>query len=328
MSRDESSGVHLTWWGASSVSLVGDSAGLIIDPVLAGSDRAEYDYVLVSCEDHDHMHEPSLRRLVAADRYAGMAAASGCVRAAEFDVANHPPEHHLEYVPEQTLTLVQPKYTRLGHAAPAGSVVETELGPFRVEVTESSERTSTSFLHIPLFDKQFRPADGTLWPAGYGNIVGGAHPTVGFVVEVDGVTVWHPGTLQLAYDGLLALRGRIDVMLLPVASMRGAELPILNAVRPRRVVPIQYRPASGGLLPEADSSDLSTVEPHTGRPVDGADPDVYRREIRELIERGWHRSIPDAGTRLEQLAELVGRVDAVFTVLAPGEALILSGDVR
>ncbi len=320
--------VQLTWWGASGVSLTQGSTSLIIDPVLTTDDRIEYDYVLVSAEDHDHMHAPSLRRLVGSDRFEGMVAASGCVRAAEFDVANHPVDHQLEYVPTAALTLVHPKYTRLGHRSPAGSTVETNLGPFHVEVTESSERTSTSFLHIPLFDKQYRPADGTLWPAGYGDILGGAHPTVGFVVEIAGVTVWHPGALQLVYDELRELRGRIDVMLLPVASMRGAEVPVLNAVKPRRVVPIQYRPASGGLLPDADADGLTSLEPFTGRPIDGADPDVYRREIRQLIERGWHRTIPDPATRLIQLAGLVADAGAEFTVVQPGEALTLSGDPR
>lgn len=325
---DKRNSVELTWWGASGVSVSNGSHNLIIDPMLADSDVSEYDYVLVSCEDHDHMHAPTLRRLVASPQFAGMAAASGCVRAAEFDVANHPPDHHLEYVPHDTLTLVAPKYTRLGNPPSESSITDANLGPFRLEITESSERTSTSFLHIPLFDKQYRPSDGTLWPAGYGDIVGGVHPTVGFVVEVDGVSIWHPGTLQLVYDDLLQLRDRIDVMLLPMASMRGAELPILNAVRPRRVVPIQYLPAAGSLLPEPDYSDLTTLEPYTGRPVDRADPDSYRAEIRELIGRGWHRQIPDSAGRLTQLAVLVNRVGAEFTPLQPGKALTVSGENR
>jgi L-ascorbate metabolism protein UlaG (beta-lactamase superfamily) len=319
-----SSLIELVWWGSSAVSIRHGGRALIIDPFLTADHPVDYDWVLVSREDHDHMHAASLRRLVGADRFVHAYVASGCVQAASFDVPNHPPAEQLEFVPEGRLTVVHPLHRKRGGAPQAGTTARFELDGIDVEVTEASERDSSSMLHMRVFGKQFRPADGVTWPAGYGDIAYQAAPTVGFFVEVEGVGIWHPGGLQVAYDALEELRGRVDVMLLPLAAMHGAELPIIDIVQPRSVVPIQYR-SEPSLLPPVETGAVTAVDVHRGYPLDGADPDVYRHEMRELIAAGWHRSIPEAEKRIKDLTVLLDRRGIELRRMRPGVAMTVEG---
>jgi L-ascorbate metabolism protein UlaG (beta-lactamase superfamily) len=314
--------IELTWWGSSGVSIRTPEHDLIIDPMLTDDHPHEYDYVFVSREDHDHMHSESLRRLTASPKLEQLFAPECCTVATSFDVPNHPPTEHLQFVPEGKLALVEPHYPRKGGAPSGGARTTLEFSDFRVEVTESSEREWTSGSTMRAFIKQHLPNDGTIWPAGYGDFAKGHWPTVGYFVEVEGLGIWHPGAMQMNYDLLADLKGRVDVMFVPLVSLLGAELPVFNTVRPRTIIPIQYWPAEG-LLPKPDTTGITTVDVALGYPLDGADPDVFRSEVRSLIEAGWHRTLPDPARRIAQLRDMVAPLGIDVVELTPGTPMTI-----
>ncbi|MFD1505045.1 MBL fold metallo-hydrolase [Georgenia yuyongxinii] len=322
MTTDNLGDVSVTWWGASAVAIEFDSYRAIIDPVLVPDAGDCFDYVLVTREDHDHCHEPTLRRIVAGDRFTRMLAASGCAQASRLDVPSLG-DGDLGFVEPAALTLMHPKYTRRGGAAASGAVVEVSLPGFRVEATESNEHDSLTLLGSRAWGKRYLPADGTPWPAGRGPLAPfGALPPLGFVVTAEnGFSVWHPGDLQIGYDALYRLAGRVDLMLWPLNPMLGAELPVMEIVRPRMVLPIHYRPASQS--PPAVAEGLRFTDPFSGRPHDGAGMAAYREEIRSLIAHGWSASPRDAEQRIDDLRPAIHDLGAELLTPLPGEPVRL-----
>lgn len=315
--------VTITWWGASAVAVESGPYRAIIDPVL-GPDTADigYDYVLVTREDHDHCHEPTLRRICANPRFTRMLAASGCAQATRLDVPSLGGSD-LDFVAPDALTLMHPHYARRGGLPSAGVVTEVSLPGFRVEATESNEHDSLTLLGSRAWGKRFLPADGTPWPAGRGQFVPfGSLPPLGYVVTAEnGFTVWHPGDLQITYDALYRLAGRIDLMLWPISPMLGAELPVLEVVRPRMVLPVHYRPASQP-LPQA-AAGLRYTDPFTGRPLDGVGMAEYRAEVRSLIADGWFASPRDVEQRIDDLRPALDELGVELLTPLPGESVQL-----
>jgi hypothetical protein len=152
--------------------------------------------------------------------------------------------------------------------------------------------------------------------------------TVGFFCESPLGSIWYPGALQLAYDALRELRGRVDVMFLPIMSLYGAELPVLELVRPRTVVPIEYVEPGSSWADGLSRMMLKNFDSE-GRPRDGAMPGDVGAELRALMNRGWVRHPAKVSERLAQLRVIVEGIGASFVPVETGTwgALGANGEI-
>jgi L-ascorbate metabolism protein UlaG (beta-lactamase superfamily) len=311
----------ITWWGASGVELSFGGRRLLIDPYwLPESVSAQY--VCVTREGFDHCHEPTLERLSADPAFERMLAPRTATMRSKLDQPVPADARDLEYVDPERLTIMHPKYTKRP-AGPAPDIVEIALDGFHVEAVDSSEYEPVNVLGNDLWGKRLLP-EGERWPAATGAFAGpGTLPALGYVIAeaTTGLTVYHPGDLQEAFDSQRELRGRIDYLFLPTATLEGAELSVVDNVRPRFVIPIHYRVDTPDFpIPlEVESSALTTTDLFRGLPRPWAPNDVYRRELHALMETGWY---PTPERPLERMAEIEGdlaELGAQLLVLEAGK---------
>jgi L-ascorbate metabolism protein UlaG (beta-lactamase superfamily) len=311
----------LTWWGAAGVEIaIGDHC-LVIDPYLHPQEPRA-DYICLTRETHEHCHEPTLERLVQGERFKRLLAPRSCTVRSTLDVPVPTDARDLDFVDSEALTVMYPKITRRpGQQFPG--TTEVELDRFRVEAVESSEYDPVTVLGSELHGKRYRPDDGQLWPAATGAFVGpGILPALGYVVThlESGITVYHPGDLQEPFDRQRELRGRIDYLLLPMATLEGVELTVVDSVRPRYVVPIHYRVDDQDFpIPlEISDADLATTDLTRGRARSWADPDVYRREIHSMMSAHWYPTPARPLERIQEITPQLAELGAVVVVLEAG----------
>jgi L-ascorbate metabolism protein UlaG (beta-lactamase superfamily) len=308
----------VTWWGAAAVELASGDCRLAIDPYL---NPKEADYVCLTRETHEHCHEPTLERLVGRPRFQRLLAPKSVTVRSTLDVPLPADAGDLEFAGDR-LTVMYPKYTRQPGAEFPGTT-EVQLDGFRVEAIESNEHDPVTVLGSELHGKRYRPEDGTLWPAATGAFVGaGVLPALGYVITdgASGATFYHPGDLQEPFDRQRELRGRIDYLFLPLATVEGAEVSVVDNVRPRYVVPIHYRVQGREFPIPLDISEhaLATTDLSRGRPRAWADPAVYRREVQAMIAAHWYPTPPRPLERVEQLAPRFEELGAQMLVLEAG----------
>lgn len=310
----------LTWWGASAVELVMGDHILAIDPYLH---PASANIVCLTREDWDHCHEPTLCRIVDGDRFERLLAPPSCRAMSRLDVPVLANAADLGFVPPNRLEEVEPTLTRKDQRGNASR----RLGPFVITVVASSEREQPNLLDGFLMHR-WRPDDGTTWPAQSGPFVGaGRFSPVGYVIELEsfGLTVYHPSDLQEAYDAQRALRGRIDVMLFPSVMLEGVEMTVLNAIRPRYIVPIHHRSDEPGFpIPlEVDLSSITAVDPVRGLPRAGASPKAFRRDRERLHAGHWYASADSDLTRLRSLAPALAEIGCEILIATAGVPIAL-----
>ena len=313
--------LSLTWWGASAVELRCEDRTLAIDPYL---NPAAADYVCLTREDWDHCHEPSLRAIVAGGRFERLLAPPACTEASRLDAPVGEDASDLAFVAPDKLLLVEPDLRRTGGRPPQ----VTELGPFDVATIASSEREPPNVLDGFLLHR-WKPDDGARWPAQRGRFVGaGRLLPLGYLVTARsaGVTVYHPGDLQEAFDAQRELRGRVDVMLFPAVLLEGVELTVLDNVRPRHVVPIHHReddPAFPIRL-TADLDAVTAVEVRTGRPRAGTTSQEVARDRARMHAGHWYASAEPGLPRLEALRPAMRELGCELVTVRAGEALDLT----
>jgi len=311
----------LTWWGAAGVEVAVNGRCLLIDPYLQPLE-ARADYICLTRETHEHCHEPTLQRLVAGPRFKQLLAPRSCTVRSRLDVPVPADARDLDFVDPTRLTVMYPKYTRHpGRQYP--ETTEIELEGFRIEAVESNEYDPITVLGSELQGKRYRPDDGQLWPAATGAFVGpGVLPALGYVItEIDsGITLYHPGDLQEPFDRQRELRGRIDYMFLPMATLEGAELTVVDNVRPRRVIPIHYRLATLDFPIPLKIAELrlATTDLARGRPRSWVHPDVYRREIHAMMAAHWYPTPSRPLDRIREITPLLEENGAEVLVLQAG----------
>jgi L-ascorbate metabolism protein UlaG (beta-lactamase superfamily) len=311
----------ITWWGAAGVELTVRDSRLLIDPYLTPR-HVRGDCICITREDHDHCHEATLERLVADPGFERIVVPASCMVMSQLDTPSAPGARDLGFVDPQRLTVLHPKYTRRPRKLVDGPV-ELSVGGFDIEGIESNESDPVTVLGAQCWGKRYKPADGRSWPAATGAYVGsGRLPPLGYVIEhvETGLTWYHPGDLQDAFDAQRELRGRIDYLFLPTASIEGVELSLVDNVRPRFVIPIHHRPANAKfpITVEIPEAKLTTTDLQRGRPRAWASPDVYRRELGAMMEAHWYPSSPRALERVRDIAPELLELGAEVLVLEAG----------
>jgi L-ascorbate metabolism protein UlaG (beta-lactamase superfamily) len=301
-------GVQLRWLGASSVEIEGPDGRIAIDPHISAAGCGG-DAVCVTREDHDHCDPAVLRRFASGEKVPLFVVPKSCTLMHVLDAPVAEPEADLSFVPKENLVVLHPRYAR---SPKAGVETAIEVGGFRLEATQSSDREPASILDRW---QRYRAPGWRGWPSHDGAFVGlGELGPQGYLVTHvgSGATVYHPGDLQEVFDFHHDhLRGRVDLMLLPVGPLAGVELSIVEAVRPRAVVPIHYRP-QGEAGPNVDPAEYSAVDLDNGYPTPEADPDDYRAQIRKLIDLRWY---PSPKQPTERIAGLRGSLEELGTEL-------------
>lgn len=274
---------------------------MAIDPYLS-PDRPRIDVVCITHNDGDHCHEPTLRALDG-ERLECVVVPPSCLHTSSLDSPTHEDSDDLRLLDSAKVHVVRPALTRYpweSFAEPHGLTYD----PFTIKAIDSSERPH-----------RWRPADATRWPAGSGPFVGPSEfPNVGYVIteRTSGLTFYHPGDLHEAYDVHRELRGRIDYLFFPGVKLKGAELTLLDAVRPRYIVPIHHRidtPDFPIPLELPEDLLLQTTDTLKGDIRPGADPDVYRDEVRLVQAAHWY---PTTMPPLEPLSTLASQIEAEF----------------
>ncbi len=312
------SGVEVRWLGASSIEIDAQGAVVAIDPhAHAVGDRG--DIVCLTREDHDHFDPVALRRLAEHDPI--FVVPKSCTLMHLLDAPLVEPDTELtSLLPEERTVVLHPRYAR---SPKAGVDLGIEVAGFRVEPVQSSDREPVSILDRW---QRYRSTDWEEWPTHDGGFVGlGELGPQGYLVThiVSGASVYHPGDLQEVFDFHYdELRGRVDLLLLPVGPLGGVELSLVEAVRPRLVVPIHYRPA-GSVVPGPDAGDYPAVDLGTGYPTPEADPSRYRREYRSLINLRWYPSPPQPTARIEGLKDELAALGSQLIVADAGAPIPL-----
>ena len=291
----------LTWWGVASVELAFGGRRLVVDPYLL-PDEPRVDFVCITHNDGDHCHEPTLSRLDG-DRLRLVVVPPSCLHTSTLDSPIHSTSHDLRILDPAKLRVLRPKLRRHPWESFDGPT-ELSLDGFEITTIDSSERPF-----------RWRPADGTPWPAGTGPFVGPSEfPSLGYVITetASGLTFYHPGDLHETYDVHRELRGRIDYMLFPGVKLEGVEMTILDAIRPRFLVPIHHRIDTPDFPIPLDLPEdlvLETTDTRKGAIVPGADPDVYRDEVRMVQAAHWY---PTPLPPLERLTGLAPEIEHAF----------------
>jgi L-ascorbate metabolism protein UlaG (beta-lactamase superfamily) len=302
--------LSITWWGCAGVEIRDESRCLLIDPYLLPEVRPAT-CICITHADADHCHEPTLRRLVNAPEFELMLVAPACTSMSVLDVPHNADPADLAFVPGERLTMMFPKYAR-EHDASGRGPTEVDLGVWRVETIESSERP-----------QRYKANDGIAWPALTGRFTGDEYPNLGFLVThaESGVTFLHPGDLTDVYDALRDLRGRVDYLFLPTVKLQGLEQTLVDAIRPRVIVPIHYRVDSPGFPIPLDVTDdeLTTTTLATGWPRAGSDPDDFRRDIRRMIRGHWYPTSDPPLARIRSLEGAFRDLGAKLLVLEAGK---------
>jgi L-ascorbate metabolism protein UlaG (beta-lactamase superfamily) len=305
--------------GCAGVELEIGGRRLVVDPYLRPADACD-NYILLTHCDYDHCHEPTLERLVAGARFERMCAPPSCLVRSKLDtpVAG---SRDLDFVDPARLTVMYPKYTREPGIEHPGRT-EIELGGFHVETVDSSERP-----------ERYKPDSHTQWPDGDGPFVADTElPNVGYVISdtATRMTFYHPGDLGEVFDAHRRLRGRIDVMFFPGVKLQGFELTIIDAIRPRCVVPIHYRSGAPGFpIPLGVSqADLEVCDLASGAPVPGTDAVVWRDEVVTMIDAHWYPTPDPPLARLESLTPAIEALGTRVVVIDAGQRVALSALLR
>jgi len=296
-----------TWWGSSTIEIRRPERTLAIDPYL--NPQTDVDYVCVTHQDFDHCYDPTLRALTSGPRFEHLFIPKSCTARTRLDSPVHDRSVELDFVPPEKCTVLYPKITRERGANHAGPV-EAEVDGFRIETVDSSERP-----------ERFWSDAEVLWPDGAGPFVApGEFPQLGYLIsDLHDTTFFHPGDLHEAFDNLRLLRGRVDYMFFPAVKLEGVELTVIDAVRPRFIVPIHYRADTPGFPVPLDISQdqLTALDLDYGSPRSGTDLDTYRREFRALMDAHWY---PTGRKPLERLAELAEAFEDIGSKLLIVEA--------
>ncbi len=282
--------ISLTWWGNACIDLSIRDTRIVIDPYMRPDD-ADIDYVLITHEHYDHCHEPTLKRLLAGDRFKRIMVPPSALQMSKIDSPIEKDPEDLRWVDPDKLTVMYPSLTREpGRQHPGPGQMDLGDG-ITVETIDSSERP-TRYL-----GGQFVG----------GHYISGSMPTLGFLIEDEqsGIGIFHPGDLHEAFDVQRELRGRVDYMLYPSIKLKGVEQTVLDNIQPRCVIPIHY------YLDEPDfplrmtmgPGDVTATDFATGDPMPGAAPEAYRSEIVDLIEAHWYPTPLDPVKEFEQLEQ-------------------------
>ena len=291
----------ITWWGVASVELALGGQRLAIDPYLH-PDEPRIDVVCITHNDGDHCHEPTLARLEG-PRLQTVVVPPSCLHTSTLDSPIHSTSDDLRLLDPHKVRVVRPRLTRSPREHFDGPTSVT-AGTFEVEAIDSSERPY-----------RWRPADRTPWPAGTGPFVGpDEFPNNGYLITEasTGLTFYHPGDLHETYDVHRELRGRVDVLFFPGIKLEGTELTLIDAVRPRVIVPIHHRcddPAFPVPLDLPPDLVLRTTDTKKGAIVADADPDRYRDEVRRVQAAHWY---PTPIPPLERLLGLEAQLSSAF----------------
>lgn len=270
----------VTWWGCAGVELEVGGRRLVIDPYLHPTDGG-VDYVLITHNDYDHCHEPTLDRLVSGERFQHLCAPPSCFVRSKLDSPVLGKSRDLDFVNPDQVTVMYPKYTREPGIRHPGAT-EIDLDGFHIETVDSGERP-----------QRYKPDPEAPWPYGDGPFVGdGEFPNVGYVIteSTSGMTFYHPGDLGEVFDAHRRLRGRIDVMFFPGIKLQGFELTVIDAIRPKCVVPMHHRSETPDFpIPlHISQADLKVADLASGAPVPGADPIRWRDEVVAMMKAHWY----------------------------------------
>ncbi len=309
--------VSVTWTGSAGFTLEFGETVIAVDPYLHVDERTRF--VLITHDHYDHCHPPTLRRIVAGPRFERILIPRSVARLGELDspISESGRKGGLGFVPPDRVTVVAPlhrRFPRRSYAEPG----RLRLGPVAVETVDSGERPWRE-----------RPAGGDTWPDDRGPFVGlHAYPNVGYLVsdQESGFTIYHPGDLQEVFDAHRDLRGHVDVLLMPHGKLVGREISLIDAIRPRRVLPMHHRVDSPDFpVPiSVGAEDLECVSIVTGAPDRPASVAEFRADQQRLIDGHWYPTPIPPMDRIRSLRSEFAALGAELVEIRAGERVRLT----
>jgi len=250
--------VTVTWWGCAAVAIDSGDRAVAIDPFTHPRD-GRFEYLFLTHEHYDHLHAPTLETLTRSARFKLAVVARSCVLPSSLFYARR-----VTWLRPDQLIVLYPKYReRALEAEPPPGPVELRLGGWSVEGVHSPGEEAS--VPVPIV---------------------GPVPQLGYLLRdgPSGVSFYHPGDLCRPYDALAELRGRVDLLFLPLGKLGlDGDRHLLELVRPGAVVPIHYRYEPDYPIPRAYRDDEPIEEQILGFQFPGPDdPDAY---VAALAER-------------------------------------------
>jgi len=246
--------IRITWWGNATVVIESIDRSIVIDPWVHPKE-GDFQFVFCTHEHYAHADPDTVERLTQGRSFQRLFLARSCLYP-----SNKKHARHLKFLSKPTwqigkYVIFYPKH--FDHSRPWGAEGDTaqlagsgrELQPSR---NETETRTPGVWTPRPFAGIDEIWVDG--WHVEGMEMLGddpevshplkGAMPQLGFFIEdlVSGVSFYHMGANRRPYQEMAEIRGRLDVLLLPIGRMtREHEIATLDLTRPRCVIPIGWR---------------------------------------------------------------------------------------
>lgn len=259
--------MRLTWWGCAAIAIDAGERSIVIDPFVQPTDP-RFQYVFHTHEHYDHLHLPTAEALAAGPRFERAIVARSCTLPSEFFYARR-----ITHLPPERLTVLFPKVHERSRQRDFPGPSEITLDGWHVEGVES-------------------PGE----EAGVAGPVEGEVPQLGFLIRhlESGITFYHPGDLGRPYPELGELRGRVDLMFLPLQKMGlDGDAVALDLIRPRHVVPTHYRYEPDYPIPKLYRDDEPLEQQILGHQFPGPDdPEAYIVALHRVAQPLGVRVVP------------------------------------
>ena len=246
--------IRFTWWGNAMVGVESVDRSIVIDPWIS-PEGGNFQYVFCTHEHHAHADPEAVENLSRNPNFRRMFIARSTLYP-----SNNPSARCLSFLSEpqwliDRYVIVYPKH--YDHSIPRGAEGDTALLAGTGRLAPSDEIAAGDYAAENGTPRPFGGVD-ELWVDGWhvecmemlgGDaevpyLVRGAMPQLGFFIEdlVSGVSLYHMGATRRTYPEMAAIRGRVDILFLPIGKMSlEDEAEALRLTNPKCIIPIGWR---------------------------------------------------------------------------------------
>ena len=247
----------LTWWGCATIIIESGQRSIVIDPYLYPTEP-RFEYVFCTHEHYDHAYPPTMQKICTGERFKKAILTRSCTLPSTLFYAVQ-----ITFLNPEQLIIFYPKHYDHSRPREFPGPTELRLDGWHIEGVESVGEEPS----VPV------PVDGPI-------------PQVGYLVRhlQSGISFLHPGDIHQTYPELAELRGKVDLLFLPLGKLGLEEdARALDLIRPRYMVPIHYRYEDNYPIPKLYREDEPPEKKILGHHFPGPDdPDAYIAEMRAL----------------------------------------------
>jgi hypothetical protein len=227
-------GLVLTWWGNATLAIMSGQRSIVIDPYYHPLEPS-FEYIFSTHEHYDHAYPETIKRLITGKNFKKAILPRSCLYPSTRFFSRQ-----LAFLEPEQYQIFYPKY--FDHS---------------VSRAQDTEYVGHSLELVKERDSPF-PGPDELWLDDW-HVVGfemvgedaevpfpivGPMPQLGYFIEDlrSGVSFYHFGDNHWTYPEMGAIRGKVDIMFLPIGKMGLEEdAKALDYMEPKVVIPVHWR---------------------------------------------------------------------------------------